>query len=271
MDMFMDKLAQKLTAQEIIKANTTAETEELNRLRNQIEEYDRCLERLQQLLDEGAEKLQGGVAENSEINLFTEESMERLNSVLQQSADQNEQLQAILLERLGGMEDSLAEHFEEADRKLGERLGNVNRIMSERLENMDRSMEEQLNDMDASVGNQLTAANESVLSALRNMESSVGQKLSLLGSKLDEKGEEEEEDSLADQLLPITENIHKECVKVYRNVQAVVLEENSKQADTLADVSMSSQRMTQKLGTVFAISLASLIVSAIGLVLQFIL
>ena len=36
MDMFMDKLAQKLTAQEIIKANTAAETEELNRLRDQI-------------------------------------------------------------------------------------------------------------------------------------------------------------------------------------------------------------------------------------------
>lgn len=271
MDMFMDKLAQKLTAQEIIKANTTAETEELNRLRNQIEEYDRCLERLQQLLDEGAEKLQGGATENSEINLFTEESMEKINSCLRQSAEQNEQLQAILSERLEGMEASLSEHFEEADRKLGERLGNVNRIMSENLENMDRSMEEQLNDMDASVGNRLTAANESVLSAIRNMESSMGQKFSLLGSKLEAKEEEKEEESLADQLLPITENIHRECVKVYRNVQAVVLEENGKQSDTLADVNMSSQRMTQKLGTVFAISLASLIVSAIGLVLQFIL
>ena len=30
MDMFMDKLAQKLNAQEIIKANTAADTEELN-------------------------------------------------------------------------------------------------------------------------------------------------------------------------------------------------------------------------------------------------
>lgn len=271
MDMFMDKLAQKLTAQEIIKANTTAETEELNRLRNQIEEYDRCLERLQQLLDEGAEKLQGGAAENSEVNLFTEESMEKLNSCLQQSAEQNEQLQSILTGRMTVLEDSLSEHFEEADRKLGERLGNVNRIMSERLENMDRSMEEQLNDMDTSMGDQLSAANESVLRAIRNMENSVDQKLDRLDSKLENKEEEKEEDSLADRLLPITENIHKECVKVYRNVQAVVLEENGKQTDSLTDIAMSSQRLTQKLGTVFAISLASLVVSAIGLVLQFLL
>ena len=38
MDMFMDKLAQKLTAQEIIKANTAADVEELNKLKNQIAE-----------------------------------------------------------------------------------------------------------------------------------------------------------------------------------------------------------------------------------------
>lgn len=271
MDMFMDKLAQKLTAQEIIKANTTAETEELNRLRNQIEEYDRCLERLQQLLDEGAEKLQGGTSENGEVSLFTEESMEQLNSCLQQSAEQNEKLQGILIERMNVMEDSLTEHFEEADRKLGERLGNVNRIMSERLENMDRAMEEQLNDMDNSMGDQLNAANASVLNAIRNMESSVGQRLSLLDSKLEDKEEETEDDSLADRLLPITENIHKECVKVYRNVQAVVVEGNNKQADTLADITMASQRLTQKLSTVFTISLVALVVSAIGVVLQFIL
>ena len=47
MDMFMDKLAQKLTAQEIIKANTAADIEELNKLKNQIAEYNECLARLQ--------------------------------------------------------------------------------------------------------------------------------------------------------------------------------------------------------------------------------
>ena len=46
MDMFMDKLAQKLTAQEIIKANTAADVEELNKLKNQIAEYNECLAKL---------------------------------------------------------------------------------------------------------------------------------------------------------------------------------------------------------------------------------
>ncbi|MDE6166854.1 MAG: hypothetical protein K2G28_00145, partial [Acetatifactor sp.] len=58
MDMFMDKLAQKLTAQEIIKANTAADTEELNRVKNQLQEYNDCLEKLGKLIDEAEGRLQ---------------------------------------------------------------------------------------------------------------------------------------------------------------------------------------------------------------------
>ena len=67
MDMFMDKLAQKLTAQEIIKANTAADVEELNKLKNQIAEYNECLAKLQKLIDYGAGKLAGIQIEESEL------------------------------------------------------------------------------------------------------------------------------------------------------------------------------------------------------------
>ena len=56
MDMFMDKLAQKLNAQEIIRANTAADAEEMNKLKNQIAEYNECLTKLQQLIEEGKQK-----------------------------------------------------------------------------------------------------------------------------------------------------------------------------------------------------------------------
>ena len=60
MDMFMDKLAQKLTAQEMIKANTAADTEELNRLKSRVAAYNECLEKLQKLIDEGLQFFQIG-------------------------------------------------------------------------------------------------------------------------------------------------------------------------------------------------------------------
>lgn len=74
MDMFMDKLAQKLTAQEIIKANTAADVEELNKLKNQIAEYNECLGKLQKLIDDGFGKLSGIHADDGEIGRLVREN-----------------------------------------------------------------------------------------------------------------------------------------------------------------------------------------------------
>ena len=49
MDTFMDKLAQKLNAQEMIKANSAADAEEMDQLKSQLREYDECLAQMQQV------------------------------------------------------------------------------------------------------------------------------------------------------------------------------------------------------------------------------
>ena len=46
MDMFIDKLAQKLTAQEMIKANMAADAEEMNKLKGKTKEYAEALEQI---------------------------------------------------------------------------------------------------------------------------------------------------------------------------------------------------------------------------------
>lgn len=52
MDTFMDKLAQKFTAQEMIKANAAAEAAELQRTRDQVKKYNDCLQEMKQVNDE---------------------------------------------------------------------------------------------------------------------------------------------------------------------------------------------------------------------------
>ena len=49
MDNFIDKLAQKFTAGEVIKANQAAEEGELRRLREQVAEYERCLQEMRKI------------------------------------------------------------------------------------------------------------------------------------------------------------------------------------------------------------------------------
>ena len=49
MDNFIDKLAQKFTAGEVIRANQAAEEQELRRLRQQVAEYENCLQEMRKL------------------------------------------------------------------------------------------------------------------------------------------------------------------------------------------------------------------------------
>lgn len=57
MDSFIDKLAQKFTAQEIIKANSSAEAAELKRAREQVQQYEVCLEEMKTVNESMKESL----------------------------------------------------------------------------------------------------------------------------------------------------------------------------------------------------------------------
>ena len=79
MDMFTDKLAQKLAAQEIISANSQADAEQMTRLKNQIVEYDECLHKMRGLIEEGTTMLANSRAGSEDVN--------RLISVLNRLVD----------------------------------------------------------------------------------------------------------------------------------------------------------------------------------------
>lgn len=176
MDMFMDKLAQKLNAQEIIRANTTADTEELNRLRGQLAAYEECLTRLQKLIDDGAERLEKSKTDAENVNRFMEEKM-------------------------GAQQEEWKTALEEIRDGLNEQKKSVGDVVEERT----------------------TAIND---------------------------------------------NVHKECVKVYRNVQSVVVEECGKQKEAIAAISEKTGAFGGKLGAVLGISIAALVFSLASVVLQ---
>ena len=49
MDNFIDRLAQKFTAGEVIRANSVTEEREFKRLREQVAEYERCLQEMRKV------------------------------------------------------------------------------------------------------------------------------------------------------------------------------------------------------------------------------
>lgn len=154
MDTFMDKLAQKLTAQEMIRANSAAEAEELRKAQEKAQEYETSLNSMVQM------------------NAANAEALDKLEKVL----------------------------------NLG----------------MDKFQQVELN-------------NDEVKQALK------------------EQNEQ------------YTEFVHKENVKVYRNVQAALVEEIEKQNALLIG---EMKRKTRRLNGVIAISIIALVLSAASVAFQ---
>ena len=196
MDTFMDKLAQKLTAQEMIKANTAADAEEMKKLKNQVKEYQDILEQMQKLVEDGAAKLEKAKVDGNEINRLVEAGIVKISQM---------QLDSQEIEELS---DGLAE-------------------LSENLDKLTGTLNTKLDGINENAGHLELA----------------------LGEKLDSA----------------SENIHKECVKVYRNVQAVVVEENAKQSETVV---AAVNGLKGKLNAVLGVSIAALIAAAGSAIFQ---
>jgi len=91
MDNFMDKLAQKFSAQEMIKANSQAEAEELERLQLQVAEYEKILQEMRKLNyknTELAEKLDLMIGENAGKIQSMKEDEQQLIAALRDLTDE---------------------------------------------------------------------------------------------------------------------------------------------------------------------------------------
>lgn len=173
MDNFMDKLAQKFNAQDVIHANAEAETAEMERLQQKVAEYERILQEMRKL------------------NVKNAELSEKIDSILAEKANQIKIVQ-------------------EEERQI---LTILQNLTDEQTRNM-----------------------EEALAANRQQEEQNAQKELLEKASKDLQAIEE--------LLKKSDDFtHKESVKVYRNVQAVVVDELKKQSEELQ---LSQKKMSTK-------------------------
>ena len=193
MDNFMDKLAQKFNAQEIIKANSQAEAAEMKKLQLQVAEYEKILQEMRKLNyknSELSEKIDGLVGENANKIQGLQEEETKLLSVLRNLTDEQKRIR----------EEELA------------------RREAERTENTKRAEE---------------------------------QKQQLV--------------ELEECFKQSNDFVHKENVKVYRNVQAVVVDELKNQTEVLMQ---ENQKLNKKLSVALVFSVMAFVFSMAGIVLQ---
>lgn len=165
MDNFMDKLAQKLNAQEVIKANSQAEAAEMKRMRVQLEAYNECLSEIRELNQK-----------NGQLAARAQETVEKSH---------------IQTEKAEDLTMRAAELVAQTQKLVDEGLGKITDMPDEDKEARERLLED-------------------VRTAL-----------------------EENQKKLAELFAQSDEFVHKENVKVYRNVQAVIVDELKAQTEQL--------------------------------------
>lgn len=244
----MDKIAQKFTAQEMIKANAAAEEKEMKRLRLQVAEYDTRIQeirklnlknleladQLQAMIEAEHERLRKGAGEAKAqeeepaggIGAALEENRAKIEDMSEKLMLQTKQLTMAKLETMEKL-DALAARLDSRAALEG---------ISAKLESRP-TLDEIAARLDQSGALEELAAKLDCHGKLEELSEKLESRPTLdeIAARLGETPEAGGlEAKLAEVNAQLTEHVHKENVKVYRNVQAAVVDENKKLAEALA-------------------------------------
>lgn len=279
MDNFMDKLAKRFNAGELIQANGEAEAKENQRLKQQMDEYDKVIQEIRRL------------------NLKTIEVSEQVSQMAACSIEQIESYQVPLTDdtikadyteefaAVSGKVDQSAEEIrrqvEESSQLTRKQLEDVSYRFEASLSQAESSivqLESGINQLGASLG-RLELGNDTnqkaVESAIRNLEALLAEK--------EQDGNNEQVQESAKQIKEMIVNVrlyldevqkhvedytHKESVKVYRNVQAAMNEQFNRKARDLNDHMDQIEKEVQKNKGTKGLVVLAVLFSAASLVIQ---
>ena len=231
MDTFMDKLASRLNAQEMIRANAAAEAKENERLHKEVEVYRQCLEKMREIS-------QQNVTMGDDVSELVRASMDKIAQIQAESGKSEDVLVA--------MQD------------------NSNAVMSSVKSSSDAVMSSVKSSSDVVVA-AVKANSDSVMNAISGSSDKI---MEMLGAGNDEFKAALISELVAEmkkELKVQEENVHKECVKVYRNVQAVVTDENDKQTKLIID---NQSKMKKKATAALVCGILAMSFAAAGLVVS---
>lgn len=212
MDNFMEKIAQKLGAQEAIRANAAADAAQMEKLEAQVAEYDACMKEMRKL------------------NLKNAENEQKLQELLKESKEQLNQMMEKNSEQLGQLME-----------KNGAQLSRLMEESSTRLEQLAEECVQKVKGTESEA--ERTEAIKALLDEMKASGAADAEKIDALFKESDEF-------------------VHKENVKVYRNVQAVVVEELEKQTQALMD---SQQASASKTKAILIVGIVSAVLAAANL------
>ena len=219
MDSFIDRLAHRFTAQEIIKANATAEAEELKRTREQVRQYETCLEEMKQVNESMKEAL--AKFENTMNADFGGESGGKLSA--EDLQEINDMLDNVLAEIASTKEASLQQRArleEQITSKMQELQDDLNGQVVAKMQEIQAGITEDMQAVREGMSGQNGQVLEDVLAEIANTkEASLEQQ-----SRLEERFADQVrsvQDSVAAQMQSIQEGQSKISSQLLSQIQDI--------------------------------------------------
>lgn len=259
MDNFMDKIAQKLGAQEAIRANAAADAAQIERLEAQVAEYNACIKEIRKLSLRNAEneqKLKELIdAVKEQLKLSLEENSRQMSRLVETGSGKLEQLAEKGNAQLELLTEKGNTQLEQLTEKGSVQLGQLAEKGIAQLEQLTEKGNVQLNRLteecmvkvygeeEDALYTEEEDAIESMLKELKEVSSENMKRLEELFRQSDDF-------------------VHRENVKVYRNVQAATAEELGKQIEAVLG---GQQALAGKGKGMHVVSILTLIVAIVNL------
>ncbi len=220
MDTFMDKFAQRKKAQGMIDANAAADAAKLEKLRNQVNEYELLLQdmrkvnlktaenvdKMRKAIQTGIEKLEAFQTENA--------AQAEKDKVLSEIKNQLEEL----LPAIKAQQDTLTGEIKERQDALTGEIKERQDALAEEIKAQQNALTGEIKEQQKMLAGEMKAQQETFSEDLKRQQDAFAGEM----KKQMEEAFRQSEDSF-----------HKESVKVYRNVQAAMTEELGKQTEAL--------------------------------------
>lgn len=261
MDNFMDKLAKRFNAGEIIKANAQAEARDMKRMQERTAEYERMMqemrrlnlknvevtEQVQQLIQCGIEQFEG--YGNGEELLG--DKIDRNGELIKEETSNLKSTAETVGENIQALQTAVSDVSVKADDgfyRVSGRLDEMERTVSDNFRQSQQAVYDALKALEDKIGtsNGLEESFErleTAISAGRYASEAGIREMSELVHQMDENVRQMEESlrstreilvatrmSVEEGQKRLEDHVHKENVRVYRNVQAVITDEATKKA-----------------------------------------
>lgn len=254
MDNFMDKLAKRFNAGEIIKANAQAEARDMKRLQERAAEYEKMMMEMRRL------------------NLKNVEVTEQVQQLIQCGIEQ--------FEGYGNGDALIGQKLDELQNELNALQNELSAMSKEAQSNNStfQNLSLQLNGLDNGVGS-LRYQLSNIENDVRTLEQSVKENMDkgidaqALQPILDNVDGlkavlTENRTSVDDGFRKLEEHVHKENVRVYRNVQAAIVDENGKKAREINMRMDQLEAVVKKNSGIKAIAIVTMLAAFLSVALQ---